>query len=154
MWLIRSSFRTAVHKVKPEDAKPAVAKKDEPKAEESANTAEEAKKPEPAKDAAAKKEDKAKPPAKGLTSADQVFKPAKELQPLTYPEGTTDEHLMTNWRLKAKGQVVQESPRYEVIQDTINHWAHHRGQMTVYLRLMGAKVPAIYGPSADEVSFA
>jgi len=67
---------------------------------------------------------------------------------------TTDEHLMTNWRLKAKGQVVQESPRYEVIQDTINHWAHHRGQMTVYLRLMGAKVPAIYGPSADEVSFA
>ena len=67
---------------------------------------------------------------------------------------TTDEHLMTTWRLKAKGQVVQESPRYEVIQDTINHWAHHRGQMTVYLRLMGAKVPAIYGPSADEVSFA
>ena len=67
---------------------------------------------------------------------------------------TTDEHLMTNWRLKAKGQVVQESPRYEMIQDTINHWAHHRGQMTVYLRLMGAKVPAIYGPSADEVSFA
>ena len=61
---------------------------------------------------------------------------------------------MTNWRLKAKGQVVQESPRCEMIQDTINHWAHHRGQMTVYLRLMGAKVPAIYGPSADEVSFA
>jgi uncharacterized damage-inducible protein DinB len=67
---------------------------------------------------------------------------------------TTDEHLMTNWRLKAKGEVVQESPRYEMIQDTINHWAHHRGQMTVYLRLMGAKVPAIYGPSADEQAFA
>ena len=67
---------------------------------------------------------------------------------------TTDEHLMTNWRLKARGQVVQESPRYEMIQDTINHWAHHRGQMTVYLRLMGAKVPAIYGPSADDQAFA
>jgi len=48
---------------------------------------------------------------------------------------------------------VMEAPRYEMIQDTINHWAHHRGQMTVYLRLMGAKVPAIYGPSADDSSF-
>lgn len=66
---------------------------------------------------------------------------------------TTDEHLQTGWRLKARGQVVQEAPRYEMIQDTINHWAHHRGQMTVYLRLMGAKVPAIYGPSADEQAF-
>jgi len=66
---------------------------------------------------------------------------------------TTDEHLKTNWRLLAHGQVVMEAPRYEMIQDTINHWAHHRGQMTVYLRLMGAKVPAIYGPSADDSSF-
>ena len=66
---------------------------------------------------------------------------------------TTDEHLNTTWQLKARGQVVQEAPRYEMIQDTINHWAHHRGQMTVYLRLMGAKVPAIYGPSADEKHF-
>ena len=66
---------------------------------------------------------------------------------------TTDEHLETNWRLLARGQVVMEAPRYEMIQDTINHWAHHRGQMTVYLRLMGAKVPAIYGPSADDNQF-
>ena len=68
-------------------------------------------------------------------------------------EKTTDEHLKTNWRLLARGKVVMEAPRYEMIQDTINHWAHHRGQMTVYLRLMGAKVPAIYGPSADDNSF-
>jgi uncharacterized damage-inducible protein DinB len=68
-------------------------------------------------------------------------------------EKTTDEHLKTMWQLKARGQVVQEAPRYEMIQDTINHWAHHRGQMTVYLRLMGAKVPALYGPSADDKSF-
>ena len=66
---------------------------------------------------------------------------------------TTDEHLMTNWQLKAGGNVVAEAPRYEMIQDTINHWAHHRGQMTVYLRLMGAKVPALYGPSADDQRF-
>ncbi len=66
---------------------------------------------------------------------------------------TTEEHLMTSWRLLARGQVVMEAPRHLMIQDTINHWAHHRGQMTVYLRLMGAKVPALYGPSADDNSF-
>jgi uncharacterized damage-inducible protein DinB len=66
---------------------------------------------------------------------------------------TTDQHLLTNWRLLAGGQSVLEAPRYEMIQDTINHWVHHRGQLTVYLRLMGAKVPAIYGPSADDTSF-
>jgi uncharacterized damage-inducible protein DinB len=68
-------------------------------------------------------------------------------------EKTTDEHLNTNWQLKARGNVVQQGARYAMIQDTLNHWAHHRGQMTVYLRLMGAKVPALYGPSADDKSF-
>jgi uncharacterized damage-inducible protein DinB len=57
------------------------------------------------------------------------------------------------WQLKAGGQVVQQAPRFEMIQDTINHWAHHRGQLTVYLRLMGATVPSIYGPSADDKTF-
>lgn len=68
-------------------------------------------------------------------------------------EKTNDEFLQTNWKLLARGNVVWEGPRHEIIQDTINHWAHHRGQMTVYLRLMGAKVPALYGPSADEQGF-
>src|SRR4051812_28387271 len=68
-------------------------------------------------------------------------------------KGTNEEFLMTNWRLLAGGQVMSELPRHEMIRDTINHWAHHRGQMTVYLRLMGAKVPALYGPSADDKSF-
>jgi uncharacterized damage-inducible protein DinB len=66
---------------------------------------------------------------------------------------TTDDHLMTPWRLLARGQVVMEMARHEMIRDTINHWAHHRGQMTVYLRLMDAKVPALYGPSADDKRF-
>jgi uncharacterized damage-inducible protein DinB len=66
---------------------------------------------------------------------------------------TTDEHLETTWKLLARGNVVWQGSREEIIQDTINHWAHHRGQMTVYLRLMGARVPALYGPSADEQSF-
>jgi uncharacterized damage-inducible protein DinB len=68
-------------------------------------------------------------------------------------KSTNDEHLKTTWRLLAGGQVALELPRHEMIRDTINHWAHHRGQMTVYLRLMGAKVPALYGPSADDKRF-
>ncbi len=68
-------------------------------------------------------------------------------------EDTTDEHLATNWQLKAGGKVVQEGPRSQMIQDAFNHWSHHRGQMTVYLRLLDAKVPALFGPSADDKSF-
>ena len=68
-------------------------------------------------------------------------------------KGTSDAYLMTTWKLLARGKVVLENPRHVMIRDTINHWAHHRGQMTVYLRLMGAKVPALYGPSADDNRF-
>jgi uncharacterized damage-inducible protein DinB len=66
---------------------------------------------------------------------------------------TTDDHLMTPWRLLVGGKVVMENPRHVVIADTFGHMAHHRGQLTVYLRLLGAPVPAIYGPSADDASF-
>jgi len=66
-------------------------------------------------------------------------------------EGTTDEHLMTNWKLKAAGHTITEEPRYiNILSTTLAHWAHHRGQLTVYLRLNEVPVPAIYGPSADE----
>ncbi len=64
---------------------------------------------------------------------------------------TSDEHLMKNWRLLVAGRVVDDRPRHIVIRDAmLAHLAHHRGQLTVYLRLTGALVPAIYGPSADE----
>src|SRR5688500_3916853 len=57
---------------------------------------------------------------------------------------TTDEYLLTtNWRLRAGGQVVLDQPRHIVLRETINHLAHHRGQLTVYLRLNNATVPAI-----------
>ena len=62
--------------------------------------------------------------------------------------------MPTNWRLLVSGKVVNESPRHIVLRDTLNHLAHHRGQLTVYLRLNEQKVPAIYGPSADEQQFA
>jgi uncharacterized damage-inducible protein DinB len=68
---------------------------------------------------------------------------------------TNDEFLLTtNWRLVAGGHVVMNQPRYIVLRDTLNHLAHHRGQLTVYLRLTDSKVPAIYGPSADDSQFA
>ena len=66
-----------------------------------------------------------------------------------------DEFLLTtNWRLLVGGKVVNEMPRHVVLRDTMNHLAHHRGQLTVYLRLVGSTVPAIYGPSADDQRFA
>jgi hypothetical protein len=68
-------------------------------------------------------------------------------------QGATDEHLMKPWRLLMAGKVVSEDPRYVVLRDTFMHLSHHRGQLTVYQRLNGAKVPAIYGPSADEMRF-
>jgi uncharacterized damage-inducible protein DinB len=66
----------------------------------------------------------------------------------------TDEFLEnTRWRLRAGGKVVSDEPRRIVLRETINHLAHHRGQLTVYLRLNDARVPAIYGPSADDQQF-
>jgi len=68
---------------------------------------------------------------------------------------TNDQFLLTtNWRLKAGGRVVMDQPRHVVLRDTLNHLAHHRGQLTVYLRLLDQPVPAIYGPSADDQQFA
>lgn len=67
-------------------------------------------------------------------------------------EATTNEHLLTPWAFKMGGRTVSQEPRYIMIADAVfSHLAHHRGQLTVYLRLNEAKVPAIYGPSADEM---
>jgi len=65
---------------------------------------------------------------------------------------TTDDHLFnTKWRMLSAGKLMMEQSRYEAIREgVINHMAHHRDQLTVYLRLNGETVPAIYGPSADE----
>lgn len=69
-------------------------------------------------------------------------------------KGTTDDHLLKNWQLKVGGQVVYEALRHMVITDSVlSHLAHHRGQLTVYLRLLEKPVPSIYGPSADEGLF-
>jgi uncharacterized damage-inducible protein DinB len=68
---------------------------------------------------------------------------------------TTDEFLLTTtWKILVGGKLVHEAPRHVVLADTISHLAHHRGQLTVYLRLLEQSVPAIYGPSADDPRFA
>jgi uncharacterized damage-inducible protein DinB len=64
---------------------------------------------------------------------------------------TSDEHLSKPWRLLVAGQLVSEDPRSQALRNGVfSHMAHHRGQLTVYLRLNEAAVPAIYGPTADE----
>ena len=54
------------------------------------------------------------------------------------------------WSLKMKGNVLFTLPRGVVVRQHISHLSHHRGQMTVYLRLLNVAVPSIYGPTADE----
>jgi uncharacterized damage-inducible protein DinB len=63
---------------------------------------------------------------------------------------TTEEHLLEPWQLRVAGKVVDEKPRHQMIVDTISHLAHHRGQLSVYLRLNDQPVPSSYGPTADE----
>jgi uncharacterized damage-inducible protein DinB len=59
--------------------------------------------------------------------------------------------LMETWTLTREGITILEVARIEMVRTLmLNHWYHHRGQLTVYLRLLGVPVPAIYGPSADE----
>jgi uncharacterized damage-inducible protein DinB len=68
-------------------------------------------------------------------------------------EETNDEQLGTLFLLKSNGQVIYSAPKIVDIGVTLNHWVHHRGQLTVYMRLNDIPVPSIYGPSADEKSF-
>ena len=69
-------------------------------------------------------------------------------------QSTNDELLQSLFSLKANGQVLYSSPKIMDIGITLNHWVHHRGQLTVYMRLNDIPVPSIYGPSADDKSFA
>jgi uncharacterized damage-inducible protein DinB len=63
----------------------------------------------------------------------------------------SDEELMKKWSLLSGGETVMTLPRAAVVRSFVmNHSIHHRGQMSVYLRLNDLPVPALYGPSADE----
>ena len=68
-------------------------------------------------------------------------------------QGATDEALESNFTLKANGQLLYTAKKINDIGSTLNHWVHHRGQLTVYMRLNNIDVPSIYGPSADDKNF-
>ena len=63
---------------------------------------------------------------------------------------TSDEDYAKPWSLTMGEKVLFTTPRGETARSTINHLIHHRGQLTVYLRLLDVPVPSIYGPTADE----
>jgi len=65
----------------------------------------------------------------------------------------SDEALAEPFHLKNNGQVLVSMPKKDSIGPTINHLVHHRGQLTVYMRLNNLPVPSIYGPSADDRGF-
>ena len=65
----------------------------------------------------------------------------------------TNEKLEETFYLKNSGQVLMSQSKKELVISSINHWVHHRGQLTVYMRLQNIAVPSIYGPSADDRSY-
>jgi uncharacterized damage-inducible protein DinB len=62
----------------------------------------------------------------------------------------TGDPLDTSWKLQLGDQVLSKQPKGEVARETLRHLSHHRGQLTVYLRLLDVPIPSIYGPTADE----
>jgi uncharacterized damage-inducible protein DinB len=81
-----------------------------------------------------------------LSSHEESIQTVKDILPTL-----DDAHLMTNWSAVLNGRPVATMPKVMVLRSImLNHWIHHRGQLGVYLRLAGAKVPSSYGPSGDE----
>ncbi|GAB1341950.1 DinB family protein [Gemmatimonas sp.] len=66
----------------------------------------------------------------------------------------SDADLAATWRVTANGAELMAMPRQDFLRTVLlNHWYHHRGQLTVYLRLLDLPLPSVYGPSADENPF-
>jgi uncharacterized damage-inducible protein DinB len=85
-----------------------------------------------------------------IPALDQGIAKAKEVL-----GGMDDATLMSMWRLMRGERELFTAPRAVLLRSLmLNHWYHHRGQLTVYLRELGVAVPSIYGPSADENPFA
>jgi uncharacterized damage-inducible protein DinB len=80
-----------------------------------------------------------------LASFDKNVKEAREAI-----ASTSDADFMKIWKLTGNGQVYLSMPRAAAVRSHINHLIHHRGQLSVYLRLIDVPVPSIYGPTADE----
>ncbi len=65
-------------------------------------------------------------------------------------EGTAEQHQNGPWAFKMDGKTLAGGSRVDQIAEALTHLTHHRGQLTVYLRLLGQKVPSTYGPSGDD----
>ena len=97
------------------------------------------------------------PPLREATSRDQLLSTLDEsVEKATAKlSGWGDDGLKAVWKITRGSQTLLEMPRAAVIRSVmLNHWYHHRGQLSVYLRQVGVPVPSIYGPSADENPFA
>ena len=69
--------------------------------------------------------------------------------------GMDDTALMATWRMMQGERELFALPRVALLRSVmLNHWYHHRGQLSVYLRELDVPIPSIYGPSADENPFA
>ncbi len=85
-----------------------------------------------------------------LSALDASVKEAHE-----YLGAVSESAALGNWRATANGKEVMAMSRAAMLRALmLNHWYHHRGQLSVYLRLLEVPVPVIYGPSADENPFA
>lgn len=85
-----------------------------------------------------------------LATHDQSVKKVKETLPAIGDQGLTE-----MWTAKAGGQTLMTMPKVALVRAIVmNHLVHHRGQLSVYLRLLDVPVPSIYGPSADDNPFA
>ncbi|RYY70713.1 MAG: damage-inducible protein DinB [Chitinophagaceae bacterium] len=67
---------------------------------------------------------------------------------------TTADEMEETFSLKRDGKVLFSSSKKNSVSSSINHWVHHRGQLTVYMRMNEIAVPSIYGPSADDQVYA
>jgi uncharacterized damage-inducible protein DinB len=69
---------------------------------------------------------------------------------ITSLKNADDAIFSKTWTLRRGDQIFMEMPKLDIIRQTINHLVHHRGQLSVFLRLRDIAVPPIYGPTADE----
>jgi len=95
------------------------------------------------------------PPALGTTAEILSALEAGLAEARTILASMDDARLMAVWTARKDGKTMMALPRIAVLRAImLNHWYHHRGQLTVYLRMLDVPVPSVYGPSADENPFA
>src|SRR5688500_10312881 len=96
------------------------------------------------------------PPQTEATSRAELLKAHEDAlaQAQAALTGWGDAGLRASWKFTRGGKTLMGAPRAGVVRSLmLNHWYHHRGQLTVYLRLLGVPLPSGYGPSADENPF-